>query len=173
MTYALLTLLGPRSTVDVIANSANLVKMRSQTVQTTEGRGVRGVIYHGPKRTASFIVTSVILIARRPQRLPPQPPRQRRHHQLQWWSAAIRVATKSTTVTNTGLTFAQRTVHGPKPTVNVTANSANHVPINCLIVQVTEGALVGGSIFPGHERIVRATAICVARGKSVICGEPE
>lgn len=61
----------------------------------------------------------------RPQRLPPQPPRQRRHHRLQWWSAAIRVATKSTTVTNTGLTFAQRTVHGPKPTVNVTANSAN------------------------------------------------
>lgn len=41
-----------------------LVKMRSQTVQTTEGRRVRGVMYHGPKRTASFIVTSVILIAR-------------------------------------------------------------------------------------------------------------
>lgn len=46
-------------------------------------------------------------------------------------------------------------------------HSFQHVPINCLIVQVTEGALVGGSIFPGHERIAHTTAICVARGKSV------
>lgn len=42
-------------------------------------------------------------------------------------------------------------------------HSFQHVPI----VQVTEGALVGGSIFPGHERIAHTTAICVARGKSV------
>lgn len=173
MTYALLTRPGLRSIVDVIANSANLVKMQSQTVQITEDRRVRGIIYHGPKTTASFIVTSAILIAQRPQRLPPQPPPQPRHHRLQWWSAAIRVATKSTTVMNTGMTFAQHTVNGPKPTVNVTANSANRVPINCLIVRVTEGALVAGSIFLGHERIVHTTAICVARGKNAMYGEPE
>lgn len=74
---------------------------------------------------------------------------------------------------NTGMTFAQHTVNGPKQTVNVTVNSANRVPINCLIVRVTEGALVAGSIFLGHERIVHITAICVARGKNAMYGEPE
>lgn len=41
------------------------------------------------------------------------------------------------------------------------------VPINCLTVRDTEGALVADNIFPGHERIVHTTAICVARGKNV------
>lgn len=85
----------------------------------------------------------------------------------------IRAATKSTTVTNMGLTFARRTVHGPKPTVNVTANSANRVPINCPIARVTEEALVADNIFPGLERIVHTTAIYVAQGENVMCGEPE